>query len=140
MARKPAACGTRGGYARHHRNGEPPCAACYTAQAAANRAWRAGAAAKAGKPEPRRHGDPGLAAVRRHYRHGEPLDPACETASRQDRRAGDRVLTIDTRPVRNGLPEVPYIWRGHRYAWAARTLAAAEEQYGRPDDDLEAAS
>ena len=33
-------CGTRAAYKRHHRNGEPPCAECREAEAAARRPGR----------------------------------------------------------------------------------------------------
>lgn len=36
------------------------------------------------------------------------------------------------RPVRNGLPAVPYRWRARRYPLAVRALGRAEAVHGRP--------
>ena len=57
------------------------------------------------------------AAVHRHYRHHEPLDYACQQAQLLAK-GGDPWDTshggglIDPRPIRNGLPFRPYVYRG----------------------------
>ena len=73
-----------------------------------------------------------LAAYRRHRRHGEQACGPCLAAAREAK-AGDRagIMIADLRPVRNGLPDVPfYTWRARRYPWAERVLAHAQAVYG----------
>ncbi len=80
------------------------------------------------------HGTP--AAARRHWRHGEkPCEP-CRLAENRRRTSPGalRVMAEDPRPVRNNIPEVPYQWRARTYPWAQRALAAAEAEYGQPED------
>lgn len=80
------------------------------------------------------------AAARRHQRRKEPLDHACEVAQRDARRQrhawqGSVGYDPDMRPVRNGIPDVPYAYRARRYPWAERLLARAEAVYGRPANE-----
>ena len=62
-------------------------------------------------------GTPG--AVRRHYRNREPLDDACRTAQStakgSDPWRSAPFETPDFRPVRNGIPWKPYVYRGLGY-------------------------
>lgn len=82
-----------------------------------------------------------IAALRRHQRHGQAACQDCLAAGRRARadraRAAGAVelrsLGIDTRPIRNGIPETPgYAWRTRAYPWAIRVLAAAEAEHGTP--------
>ena len=53
------------------------------------------------------------AARRRHQRRGEKPCLACQGGSRHAKASGEnRTLVADTRPVRNGIPWKPYIYRG----------------------------
>ena len=59
------------------------------------------------------------AAARRHYRRGEPLDYACLQAN-ANAKSDDPWVTgpnaqPDPRPVRNGIPWKPYVYRGRGY-------------------------
>lgn len=78
------------------------------------------------------------AGARRHYRRGEKPCPTCAQASRRDRNErtgyGPGRGDFDPRPIRNGMPEMPYAWRARTYPWAQRTLAAAEAEHGSPDE------
>lgn len=61
------------------------------------------------------HGTP--AGARRHYRRGEKPCFACMTAARNDAAArkgyqAGNTQVPDHRPVRNGLPFRPYVYRG----------------------------
>lgn len=73
---------------------------------------------KTGPPVTRPCGTP--AAYRRHLRHREPPCDACIMAARRaaaDRDGGEaNTLSLDRRPVRNGVPEfIPYIYPGSRF-------------------------
>ena len=56
------------------------------------------------------------AAIRRHYRRGEPLDYACLQADRVAKDVNPYIAGPDSkpdpRPIRNGLPFRPYVYRG----------------------------
>jgi hypothetical protein len=109
-------CGTHGAYARHLRNGEPPCDPCRAAHAAV---CAANYEARKLDPAPRELMPCGTdAAARRHWRRGEPLDEACKQASRRAKiaRTGrDHIPNADSpdyREIRNGIPFRPYVYRG----------------------------
>jgi hypothetical protein len=57
----------------------------------------------------------------------ERLTAAAVTAERPGDRRGPVM-----RGFRNGLAKIPYAYRARAYPWAARAIAAAEAEHGKP--------
>jgi hypothetical protein len=81
------------------------------------------------------------AAAHRHYRHNEPLDEACRLAYAADslRRYHEAPDPLpdgpEIRPIRNGMPWKPYVYRAPRQAWAVAAITEMEARYGRPREE-----
>lgn len=97
--RSGARCGTRGGYARHHRLGEDPCAQCRAANAEYKRNRVAAPKDPAVLP-PINHGTPG--GARQHYYRREQPCEACRDAYNATRRPRERRRSSQRRDAARG--------------------------------------